>query len=212
MLSASPRSARASLARPARVAALSLSLGVLALGSLGCAATSPYMATAPHNGVQAVEDAATVVFLRPSYYASSIKVTVIDGKGRFLGESTPESYFAVKMPAGEHTFISYVDTTAVVKANVQAGHVYFVEIAAKEGPFSPRMQLLAVTPRTAAWGQLDAWMAASASYAPDEALGQQGLSVRGNAVASQLHKAEVLLAEYTPAELAARTIGPEDGK
>lgn len=188
-------------------------LAALAPAALGCGpARSPYMAPAPHTSVTGAPDMATVVFLRPSYYSSSTKVTVVDGKGRFLGESVPESYFAARLPAGEHLLVGYVDTVAPLRANLRAGQIYFVEVAAEEGPFSPRMQLLAVTPRTASWGRLDAWMEKSAAYSPDEPGGQAAIEAKKGSVLGNIAKAERILAGYDAAELAARTITPDDGK
>jgi len=180
--------------------------------ALGCAATSKNMTPSSHAAIEATADAATVVFVRRSYYANTVAVTVLDEKGRFLGDSMAESYFAVKVPPGEHVFIAWSDIVSPLKANVSANHVYFVEVASKEGPFSPRMNLLAISSKGSKWGRIDEWLAASHPFAPDEASGQAALAARGADVEQTIGRAAQILSTYEPQELADRTLTVEDGK
>ena len=182
------------------------------LGASGCAASSQFMAPSPRATIAATGDAATVVFVRPAYYASSVKVHIIDGKGRFLGDSTPESYFTVKVPAGEHTFIGVSDITSPMKATVAAGKVYYVHVVAREGNFSPRFQLLAVTQRSSHYGTVDEWLAKANSYTPDEKAGQDHLASHAQHVEKKIAEANQVLASYDAEQLAARTLAAEDGK
>lgn len=185
---------------------------VASLGAAGCTPPkSAVMSPAPRNTVEAPADAATVIFVRPSFYAAAVKVLVVDEKGRFLGESIAESYFPVKVPAGEHKFYAVTDTVAPMKATLQNGHVYYVQVHANEGAFSPRFQLYAVTPRSKHWGHVDEWLAKTESLAPDEAAGQARLAEHGG-VDRAVQKGDQVLAEYDANELAERTIAPEEGK
>jgi hypothetical protein len=69
--------------------------------SAGCSASSDYMRpttalpnAAPRPGM------ASVVFLRPSGFGGLVVMTIIDDKGRFIGDSSASSCFATQMPLG----------------------------------------------------------------------------------------------------------------
>lgn len=168
------------------------------------------MAAGPRSTIEAAQDQATVVFLRPKYYASSVKVTIIDGKGRYLGESLPESYFAVKMPPGEHVLIGFTDTTHALKANLVGGKVYYVHVVANEDNWSPRFSLLGITPRSKDYGHIDDWMAKANAFMPDEKGGQEMLAKQG--ADEHVLKGQAMLQHYDAKELEERTIQPDDGK
>lgn len=184
--------------------------GSLALAALGCTGTSPYMAPASHTTPTAAEDSATVVFVRPSEFGGADRVTIIDGKGRFLGETMPASHFATKVPAGEHLFISWGENTSAVKATLAAGKVYYVQVTAPNGPRTPFVYLEAATVRSPAYGLVDGWLAKTQPLAPDEARGQANLDAGG--VARAIAKGNRVVAEYDVNELSTHTLTPEDGK
>lgn len=186
--------------------------GSLALAALGCTGTSPYMAPAPRGGVAAAEDSATVVFVRPSQFGGADRVTILDGKGRFLGETMPASYFAAKVPAGEHLFISWGENTSAVKATVAAGKVYFVEVTAPNGPRTPFVYLKATGLRSPSYGKIDGWLAQAQPLAPDEARGQADLQARSSGVARAIARGNRVMAEYDASELPEQTLTAEDGK
>jgi hypothetical protein len=193
-------------------ASLVAGLVVASVGSLGCTGTSPYMAPAAHGAPEASEDAATVVFVRPSELGGADRVTIIDGKGRFLGETMPASYFATKVPAGEHLFISWGENTSAVKANVVAGKVYYVEVTAPNGPRTPFVYLQAATLRSPAYGKVESWLAKSKPLTPDEARGQADVQSRSSGVSRAIARGNKVLANYDASELAEHTLTPEDGK
>ncbi|AKU95356.1 hypothetical protein AKJ09_02020 [Labilithrix luteola] len=193
---------------------LLLALVLLLTGS-GCSATSKYMTPSPAGpaSLAAAGDMATVVFIRPSGFAGSQRATVLDGQGRFLGDSLPESYFAVKVPPGEHVFISWAENTGALRATLAAGKVYFVEVSPKMGAFSARVHLLAITPRASSWKKLDEWIAESKAYVPDEVHGQAYLASRKNDVAERIRRAnEALNKDYSRDELDERTLLPTDSR
>ena len=187
-------------------------VGGLALLSTGCTATSDYMyeANAP-QALMATPADAVVVFVRPSGFARAMGTTILDGRGRFLGDSLPETYFAVHMPPGEHVFIAWAENTAALRASLLPGRTYYVEVAPKMGALSARMHLLAITPRAESWGQLQGWMAESQQIIPNERAGQAYLASRRDDVAERLHRASEILREYDAGELAERTLSPGDG-
>ena len=191
---------------------LALCLMAMLLCSAACTASSDYMheVHAP-QALRATPDSAVVVFIRPSGYARAMGSTILDGHGRFLGDSLPETYFAVRVPPGEHIFIAWAENTAALRASLAPGRTYYVEVAPKMGALSARMQLLAVTPRAESWGELRAWMGESKQTVPDEASGQAYLTSRREDVAERLHRAQEILREYDAEELAERTLTPGDG-
>lgn len=186
-----------------------VALGI-SLGALGCQAHSPHMAAGPRNTIEGAADQATVVFIRPKYQPSSVKVTIVDEKGRYLGESLPESYFAVKMPPGDHLIIGFSDTTHALKATLAAGKIYYVHVVANEDNWAPRFSLLGITPRSKDYGHIDDWMSKANAYAPDEKGGQEMLAKHN--VDEHVLKGQAVIQHYDAKELEERTILADDGK
>lgn len=191
---------------------LALTIATLALMLTGCSATSQYMVKAKSHAIDRSPDMATVVFIRPSNYAAAQLTTILDSKGRFLGDALPSSYFAVKVPPGEHVFISWAENTAALRANVAAGKIYFVEVSSKLGWMSARMHLLALGPNTDNWKHIDEWLGECTPYAPDEAQGQGYLKKRAADTGERIDRALDALSKYDAAELAERTLVPTDGR
>lgn len=178
----------------------------------GCSASSDYMREVAHpQPPTGNPQAATVVFIRPSSFASSLATTILDGRGRFLGDALPSSYFVVQMPPGEHLFISWAENTASLKANLAPGLVYYVEVAPTMGAFSARVHLRAVKPSTENWAELPEWLEESTQYEPDEAAGQAYLTSRQEDVTERIRRGNEILTEYDPEEMAERTLNPGDG-
>lgn len=156
-------------------------------------------------------NAALVVFVRPSGYASSVATTILDDQGAFLGDSIAGSQFAVLVPPGPHLFLAWAENTAPLVATVLPGRVYYVEVAPKLGFWTPRVHLLAINPRTDSWRELSLWMSQSNQLIPDVAAGQAYLNERQADVAERIRRARERLGELDPEELTERTLRPEDG-
>jgi hypothetical protein len=185
---------------------------LLSLTAFGCSTgTSPYMTSGDRASIAATEDAATVVFVRPSEYGGADRVTLLDGKGRFLGDILPATHFAVKVPAGDHVFISWGENTSAIKATLAAKKIYFVEAYGPTGANTPRLELRAVTLDSTSYGKTDEWLARTAPLAPNEAAGQAYLQKESSGVASVIQRANEELAEYA-AKLPEHTLRAEDGK
>jgi len=192
---------------------LSVAAIVVATASTGCAATSEHMhpATSPAP-VAAPPGSATVVFVRPSGYASGIKTTILDEHGTFLGDSLPESQFSVAVPAGKHLFVSWAENTGALQADLAAGKTYYVEVAPRMGAFSARVHLLAITPRSKSWEKLPEWLRESRPYVPDPGSGQAYLATRQDDVKERLRRAGEAIRRYDAEDLALRTINSGDGR
>lgn len=159
----------------------------------------------------ASSDRATVVFIRPSSFAASLLVTVLDDKGRFIGDVPPSSWFWTSVEPGEHTFISWAENTGALRAKLAAGTIYFVEVEVKLGALSARAHLKALGPKSEAWEEREVWLRDNAQLEVDERAGQAYLDRRREDVEERIRRAHDALAKYTPAELADRTLGPGDG-
>ncbi len=178
----------------------------------GCTASSDYMREVAHPQPPSADtQAVTVVFIRPSSFARSIATTILDGRGRFLGDALPSAYFVVQMPPGEHLFISWAENTAALKANLAPGLVYYVEVAPTIGAFSARVHLRALKPGSENWEELPEWLEESTRYEPDEASGQAYLQSRQEDVTERIRRGNEILTEYDAEEMAERTLNPGDG-
>ena len=186
--------------------------GLFALSSLGCTVTSQYMTTLPASQSIVVDPAAaTVVFLRPSGYAGSVKHIIMDQNGRFLGENWGWTYFAVKMPPGQYTFVAWSEGTPALQAVVEAGKVYYVEVSIVMGGWSPRSRLFALGPRAEHWNELPAWLARSEMLVPNEASGQAELAERGAETNVVVAKGLRNWANYDAEARDKRSLTPADG-
>jgi hypothetical protein len=184
---------------------------LLAATAISCTGTSPYMTPGDRAAIAATEDAATVVFVRPSQYGGADRVVLLDGKGRFLGETMPATHFAVKMPAGEHTLISWGENTSAIKATLAANKVYYVEVYGPGGHNTPFLELRAVTLHSPTYGKIDEWVQKTQPLAPNETAGQGYLQTKSSGVASVIKDADGELAQYKE-KLPEHTLSAEDGK
>lgn len=185
---------------------------LLLLVSTGCTATSDYMRpTLVPLDAPPPPGTASVVFVRPSGWASSVVMTIMDDQGRFIGDSTAGSCFATPVPAGKHLFIGWAENTAALQAELSPGQVYFVEVSSRLGWWSARVQLLAITPHSDQWSKLKDWVSDCDKFRPDEAGGQAYLAHRHEAAAEHVRRGKEKLTEYDAEDLGERTLMPADG-
>lgn len=185
----------------------------------GCAMQSPYMIKLETPQPVATDPAmATVVFIRPSSYGGRIKTIILDEKGRFLGESWGKTYFAVRVPPGEHTFISWTEGTPAMKATLDPGKTYYVEVGIVPGAWTARARLFAMGPRRASWSKLTDWLADCTMLIPNEAAGQALFQEKSERVREVIGKGLGSYVEYeTEAKngdataIEQRTLVPADG-
>src|SRR5262245_778849 len=186
-------------------------LFALAVATIGCRARSDLMRPGVPAAISAAPDAATVVFVRPSGFAGGIVTTILDGRGRFLGDSEAESHFVVRLPPGDHVFVSWSEGTPALKASLGAGRVYFVEVAPKVGAWSARVQLLALTPRSENWAAVPGWLRETKLLVADEAAARARMAERADDLQDALRSGVEELRGYDREDLAARTLRAEDG-
>jgi hypothetical protein len=188
--------------------------GLLAvLVAIGCSVSSPYMTPlATPAAIKADGDKATIVFVRPSGLGGALKQTIFDDKGRFLGEALPNGRFSVQVPPGDHMFVVWAENTGVLKAKVEAGKIYFVEVSLSMGAFSAQANLVGVRKGTEAWQDLDEWLAETKDFQVDEARGQQYLASRKEEVDERIQRARENFNEYDAEEQAEHSIGVGDAR
>ncbi len=151
---------------------------------------------------------AMVVFVRPSTYADVIRYTIFSERYGFLGHSLPASWFAAELPAGPHVFCAKGENTAALRAGLAPGRTYYVEVASRPGFFSSRVQLLAIAPRRQHWLERYDWLAESEGYRLTDASESE---IDRDDMADLQGSCRERLSEYTPSELADRTLQPDDG-
>lgn len=176
-----------------------------------CGATSDFMRPTPGMAKMSQSNGkAQIVFVRPSSFAKGILLTIIDSSGNFVGDSQPGSHFAIEVEPGEHVFIGWGEGTHALKANVEGGKTYFVEVAPKMGIWAARFHLLAIKPTTENWADRVEWMAETQTLVVNQAAGQQ-YHIRGDRANDPLSKGMEQLNSYNAEELDDRTLSPSDG-
>ena len=133
-------------------ARLLLTAGLALLAA--CAGSSDYMKEAPPPSFEPVAGMATVHFLRPSGYGSSINFQIWD-RDRFLGLAQAKCYFMVQLPPGKHLFIATAENKVGVTADLAAGKRYFVLLEARMGGLRARAAMTAVMKGSEEWDTVE---------------------------------------------------------
>lgn len=120
-----------------------LGLSLLAASATACASSgSKLMRPAMLLDTTAPADAALVVFVRASDPCDGGEpFRIVDTQHRFIGESTPSTKFAVRIPPGPHEFFVWqpfgdiprdlhpeVNQVGALQGDFQAGQTYTVEV------------------------------------------------------------------------------------
>lgn len=165
------------------------------------------------GGVEVVADPenAVVVFGRPGKLGAAIKPAIVDETGRVLGELRPGGWFVAKVPPGEHTFVAWGEGTPSMKAELEAGEIYYVDATVTMGAWAARFQLFSVGPDDsdfAGWGPKLAGMTPWAVNEPAAAAYAASRKVDIDVV---LAKGEAQWAGYDEADKKKRSLTPDDG-
>lgn len=187
---------------------------ICALGcsALGCAISSSYMTQLVEpQQIQADPESATVVFVRPSGYAGRNKSIILDQEGRFIGECWGQTYFAARITPGEHMFFAWSEGTPTLMATVEAGKIYYVEVAMTLGAWGSRARLFAIGPERSTWVDLPTWLGKSTMLTLNEAAGQTLTLNRRKRILKIIQKGKNNYFKYAPAEKKRRTLRLDDG-
>ena len=175
----------------------------IALSCVACGPSYMMQVKTPGVAIQPTATEAVVVFMRPQMDGTSWGLTVMDSTRRFLGNAPFDSFFAVRVPAGDHIFVLWAGGTYGLKARVVGGKTYFVAIGEDHEVFQ------GLTPRSDGWSRLPNELRTLSQYIPDLKAGQAYLDSRGaeaNARIAEVTKIFAALPPDTPP-----AISPDDG-
>jgi hypothetical protein len=186
-----------------------LILAAVVLASAACGVKSPYMKPNASPVGAAPSDSAQIVFVRP---LGGPLVSILDSQGHYVGDSLPESHFAVTVPPGEHTFVAWSEGTHAMKANVAAGKTYYVEVLAVPGVWGARFHLKAIKSSLKSWPKLEDWMKKTMPHEVMQADGQAKVVDAKKAKADEtIAKGLQVFSKYDQKEADERTLAPSDG-
>jgi len=187
-------------------------LGTLVVALLVMACGSPYMQkVAAPQAYEPGSDTAVVLFIRPSGLAPASVATITDSDNRFLGDSLAHSHFGVEVDPGEHLFVVWGETTNALKATVEAGRVYYVNVDTQMGVLTPRYQLLALKPGGANWDKVAEWLSSTDQLRRDDQAARSFEQTKGSEIVERSASAQQNYASYSEEERAERTLVSKDG-
>ena len=175
------------------------------------AADSPYM---HHHSLQTLmdgpEDRARVVFMRPSHFNHVEKLLIVDGAGRYLGDSLAESYFTADVEPGTQMFVGVGAKAAPVDAMLEAGKTYYV-LVRPHAHMTRRttFELLRALPER---DPIDTWLRESTRYEADTAAGQAWLDSKDHQLQPRLLEASKRLWHMQESKRRQRTLLAADGR
>jgi hypothetical protein len=186
---------------------------VLATALTACGGSSHLMAEAPQpvQPLAPSQNAATVVFMRPSGLGFAINFTIVDQSGRFVGEAVAESHFAVTVPPGEYLFIADAENTDVVHANLAPGLIYYINVAAQMGALSAGVNMDPVKPTEPEWREIPKSLAESKRLIAMLSSGQTELNSDPSKLRKMVDDGKRKWAEFSPAEKAMHALELGDG-
>jgi hypothetical protein len=174
---------------------------------------APLPATCPSGSVCAL--------VTPKHHNREPWVRIVTESGRFLGDSAPDSHFAVTMPPGQHLLVAWPlsgDALTAVRATLVAGRIYYVEVRAGEDSYSPHtrgpiyhhsyVKLLAI--HRSETDDPTQMIGHTRRLVPDTERGAWELAGDFK-MDHRLRAAMELAASYSPYEAADRTIQEADG-
>jgi hypothetical protein len=156
---------------------------------------------------------AVVVFIRPNTTARAIKPAILDEAGRVIAEVRVDSWVAAKLDPGPHTLVSWGESTPTLKADLEAGEVYYVKVANKMGSiWTSRFVLEALGPTRPGWDQVGRWTTrGTRGWEVDEQISGAYATLRKADIDVVLQKSASEWAAYSDAERTERTLTPDDG-
>lgn len=111
----------------------------------GCSATGKYTQPAVQTNHVVKSDKAAIVFFRASSYGGAITSPLVevdqDGNSTLVGILGPKEKMVKYVEPGEHTFMIVGENADFMKANVEAGKVYYGIIRPRMGIWKARFSL-----------------------------------------------------------------------
>jgi len=177
-----------------------------------CVGHSSYMTEATLTSARVEPDtqSAVVTFIRPSRFAVTLVPTILDENASFLGACDATSKFSVSLAPGHHVFVVWAENSDALAADLAPGKHYYVEVSGTEGWTSARFHLIALTPRSKKWHELDRWLGETTTLVP-LAAGRTYVDSRRDAAMERVRRGMEHLRSYDTVDLEKRTIRADDG-
>jgi hypothetical protein len=195
---------------------LAIVVALCSYATFGCAGPKYYFAK-PAEYVEMPDelpkDQARVVFLRSPNVHPDVNVHIVNRDGTYLGESLPGGYFYVDVKPGRQLFISLARNTAPLDATLEAGKIYFVEVA-MHYVFAPKqyVRLYPVSQRLANWNELPGWLAKYDYSIVDPQSGQAWLDKHQTKYDRRIRNAERAMMRMDGEDRVERTLLAGDGR
>jgi hypothetical protein len=181
--------------------------------SAGCAASSQAMTRAGSRPLDTpAPDRATVIFLRTSAFGASESFELFDDKKRFLGESLPRTHFEVSLPPGVHWFYASAENTAVMRAELEAGKRYFVNVQPYIGAWGARVELLSLARSPREWRMRSRLLQQTERMIAVKGTGQAELNARAGELDEEIEAAGHTWRSASQAWQTAHNLLAEDGE
>lgn len=170
------------------------------------------------NTLAADEDMATVVFMRSSFVGSAIKTSVYDitdGKTVFLGIMKNKNKIEYKAKPGKRTFMVVSEAADFMEAELLEGKTYYSMVTPRTGAWKARFSLMPVrndgtTKFNTGSKDFAKWKAKTKPVSIDDK-SRAWFEKNHDSVEAKREKYWPKWQQKSPADLAARTLNPDDG-
>ena len=183
----------------------------------GCA-SNKMVDSAQQDLITPTLDQAQIVFVRSSMFGGAIQSSVFDVSGdetKFIGILSAGKKLAFAVEPGKHTFMVVSEAADFMEAEMLGGKTYYAMVTPRMGAWKARFSMHPV--RNAGPGEFQygsekfqGWLDStefSENTPASHAWAEENLSnIRG-----KQHDYEAVWREKSPAELAERTLNPDDG-
>lgn len=144
-------------AKPRFAASPSIALLLVALASAGLAEAGKFEFDKKARldpAVKPAEGKALVYFVRPQNFGGAIKVKLY-ADGEPLGIISRSSFVTAEVDPGKHEFAGVAENAAFLDATVEAGKIYYVQVAIHMGAWKARTHFEVCTAGSEAMEELE---------------------------------------------------------
>jgi len=150
---------------------------------------------------------ALITFIRPQSYKEE-RAFGIWNENKFLGNLKGKTYFQIKIPAGNYTFLGKSEHFSILKAEVEAGKNYFVQVAASGGMMLPHIRLLPVT-NDIKQSDIQVWLDDSKHVIIDETVISAQINERLDLALPYI---KIIIHDANDGKYESRVLGKRDGR
>ena len=133
-------------------------LFVMAFVLNACITAKPNMEySIPSKAMSPSSDKALLVFVRPQQLGFSANASIYDGD-KFVGIIPFDHKLGYLAEPGEHLFMVVSEAADFMKANLEAGKTYYVEVTPRMGVWGARFSLRPILPVTISTAEQKEWL------------------------------------------------------